>query len=135
MSEATPVFMTSDEVEALVRAGATLPSQFQLGQQVWLWEYPENRPPFYTPAVVVGVTFDWRVTYTLGFKVDSNNRYLIRGGFRGFISKPGNFMDEEGGLVSIPDIQEYLMAQARLDESVRRPQLYLVTNTDTGDSQ
>ena len=118
-------FVTEKELEELARCAPPIPSQFQLGEKVWYWQFPEGQPAYYTPAVVFSVTFSSHVSYALAFKVGNSRDFVIQGGLRGFISRPGKSMEENGGLVDISVLREDLIAQERL-AALARPQLHLV---------
>ncbi len=123
-----PTFVTEEVLEGLARCAPPLPSQFQLGEKVWLWQFPEDRPPYYTPATIYAVSFTAHVTYTLAFKVGNNRDWILKGGFRGFISKPGKSMEENGGLVDVSVLRENLIEQEKY-EALARPHLHIVHTT------
>lgn len=86
-----------------------LPSQFQLGQDVvYNVAFDGSDNIVQLPAVVSGVHFRSNgVHYDLAFKI-APGFYAQVAGFRGWITKPGELPDSDGGLTLVSDLEDFI---------------------------
>lgn len=117
------------EEEIRIGTAMELPCNFQIGTDVWLHVFDENGTASVIDSVVAGVNVSsmHQITYDLYFKI--GDRFYVRvNGFRGFVSKVGEYLDVEGGLVSADELVDVLKhAEIKpVREPIRNSHLSLV---------
>lgn len=90
------------EEEVLTSGSEPVPANFQIGENVWVHIVNDKDQHAALNAFVAGITISdmHEIRYDLFFKIEG--KFYVRvNGFRGYITKPGETIDEDGGLVDI----------------------------------
>ncbi len=115
---------TPNEIKELSTV-ETLPCKYQVGEEVALNIFDEESKCYQIPCVIVAVTISdmHEIRYSLAFEL-ANGLYIRQDGFRGYISKRGEVIDENGGLIEVN------LIQSLLESEVKSPKLTLVVDND-----
>lgn len=83
-----------------------IPANFEVGEDVWLHVFDRDGKPSQIPAIIAGINISgWHeIKYDLFFNI-GNGFYSRVDGFRGYITKPGEHIDIDGGLVDVESLE------------------------------
>lgn len=102
-----------------------LPCKYQVGEEVALNLFDEKGTCYQVPCIVGGVSISdmHEIRYSLLFEL-ACGLYVRQDGFRGYISKRGELIDENGGLLTPGDLKTLL------GSNFDKPKLSLVVDND-----
>lgn len=106
MSWQEGLILTEEEVRRMSRGGGDLPSSFQCGSDVWLHNFDADGSLTVLEGIVVDVSFSLitGIHYWLAFSV-GQGRYVKAGPFRGYITNPNEYIDQDGGFIDLETLQ------------------------------